>query len=275
MLRTRAFGSLAAAVLLAAALGLPAPAEAAHGHHGVYVGVGLGYGWGPYWGWGAPYWGWGWGPGPYYYGREPGNGMLGYAMMSGMGGLDVDAKPNRAEVWVDGRFVADARELDGDPSYLWLKQGVHHVVLYKEGYKSFDEDVLFTPGVLRQLKVQLEKGESRPPVAAPADARREPARPESGERRVDVAPRPEPAQPRPEAEGPGGGVRLRVEPQDAVVYVDGQYRGTGREVRRLRLSPGHHRIELVRPGYQQLQKEFDVEADKTAELELTLERGGH
>ena len=103
-------------------LGLPASAEA-HGHHGgVYVGVGFGgfYGWGPYWGWGAPYWGWG--PWPYAYGA-PGGSALGYAMMSGMGALDMSVNPKQAEVWVDGKYVADARDLDGDPSYLWLKRG--------------------------------------------------------------------------------------------------------------------------------------------------------
>src|SRR5512143_1043263 len=106
MLRTRRFGSLlvAAATLLVTPLGLPRTALA-HGRGRVYVGVGLGfggyYGWAPYWGFG-PYWGWGWGwgPGPYYYGAAERG--IGAAMASGMGALDVDVKPNRAEVWVDG-----------------------------------------------------------------------------------------------------------------------------------------------------------------------------
>ncbi len=187
MLRTPTIGSIAVATaLLGAALSLPAPAQARGRHGGGYVGVRYGgfYGWGPgpYMGWGAPYWGWGWGPGPYNYNHGLGTqqALLGYAMVSGMGGLELDAKPNRAEVWVDGKYVADARDLDGYPSYLWLKQGAHHVVLYKAGYKSVDVEVDVRPGVLQPLKVQLEKGDSQPPVRAAAEPR--PAEP-----RVEIA----------------------------------------------------------------------------------------
>jgi hypothetical protein len=257
MLRKRTIGSLvvAAAALLVTSVSLPSRAEA-HGHHGgVYVGLGFGgfYGWGPY-GWGAPYWGWGWGPGPYYYGGA--SSLLGYAMVSGMGGLDVDAKPNRAEVWVDGKYVADARDLDGDPSYLWLKQGPHHVVLYKAGFRSFEEDVEVRTGVVRPLKVQLEKGDSQPPARATAEAKPAEARVET------TAPRRE----------PGGGVRLRAIPGDATVYVDGEFRGTAREVENLGLPPGHHRIELVRPGFRPLVRELELEADRPVDLELSMER---
>ena len=174
MRRTPIVGSLAVAALLVAAFSLPAPAEARGRHGAVYVGAGFGgfYGWGPYWGWGAPYWGWGWGwgPGPYSYGGGP--ALLGYAMMAGMGGLDVDAKPNRAEVWVDGKFVADARDLDGDPSYLWLEKGPHHIAVYKAGFKTFEDDIDVTRGVKRELKLRLEPGDSLPPGPRPADRER-------------------------------------------------------------------------------------------------------
>jgi len=266
MLRTRTVGSLvlAAMAVVVTPLGLPASAEA-HGHHGgVYVGVGYGgfYGWGPYWGWAAPYWGWG--PGPYYYGA-PGGLALGYAMMSGMGALDLGVKPKQAEVWVDGKYVAEARDLDGDPSYLWLKQGSHHVVLYKAGFRSFEEDVDVNVGMIRELKVKLEPGESTPPAPASSEVRSEPPRPEGAELHAEAA--------EPQGE-PRGDVSLRVRPEDATVYVDGEYRGTARALHGLRLPPGHHRVELVRPGYQPLEKEFDVEAGRTSDLALSMERYG-
>ncbi len=37
-------------------------------------------------------------------------------MIAGFGAVDVDAKPNRADVWVDGKYVGEARDLDGYPS---------------------------------------------------------------------------------------------------------------------------------------------------------------
>jgi len=280
MARTQTLGSVVVAAMAVAVtpLGLPASAEA-HGHHGgVYVGIGGFYGWGPYypyWGWAAPYWGWG--PWPYYY-RAPGGVALGAAMMSGMGALDLDVKPKQAEVWVDGKYVAEARDLDGDPSYLWLKGGAHHVVLYKAGFRSFDEDVDVNVGMIRELKVKLEPGEAPPPVPAAPEARSEP-RPESTEPHAEPAePRAEGAKPRAEAAQPQGepqgAVRLRIRPEDATVYVDGDYRGSARALPGLRLSPGRHRVELVRPGFQPLEKEFDVEAGRTTDLALSMERYG-
>jgi hypothetical protein len=282
MLRTRTVGAVALAVsaVVVAPLGWPRSAEAHGRHGGVYVGVGFHggpyWGWGtPYWGWGAaPYWawGWGWGPGPWYYG-SPGGSPLGYAMMSGMGALDLNVKPGGAEAWVDGKYVADARDLDGNPSYLWLKQGPHHIVLYKAGFRSFEGDVDVHVAMIRQLKVRLEKGESTPPVPASAAVRPEPPPPVSAEppRPGGGEPRAEVATPEP---GAAGGVRLRVEPRDAVVYVDGEYRGPARDLPDLRLPPGHHRVELARPGFRPLEKEFDVEADRTIDLDLTMERSG-
>jgi hypothetical protein len=45
-------------------------------------------------------------------------------------------------------------------------------------------------------------------------------------------------------------------------------------VQGLRLPAGHHRVELARPGFQQLVKEFDIEADRTIALDLRMERAG-
>jgi hypothetical protein len=173
--------------------------------------------------------------------------------------------PKQAEVWVDGKYVADARDLDGDPSYLWLKQGTHHIVVYKAGFRSFDEDVDVNVGMIRQLKLKLEKGESQPPARASADVRREP-------RAESSAPSAQIDEPR--HEHGGGLVHLHVQPRDATVYVDGEYRGSSRELVELRLAAGHHKVELVRPGFQPLEKEFELPADKAIDIDLSMERAG-
>lgn len=168
---TKRAGTLAAAAALAsAALLLPQPAEA-HGRGGfrggpifvggAFYGPHFGFGWGPYWGWGpwAPYWGYG----PYY---RPAID-LNFAMMAGFGAVEMDVKPGQAEVWVDGKYVAEARDLDGTPSFLWLKEGAHRVQVYKGGYVTFDERIDVQPGVQKELKLRLEKGESEPPGTRP------------------------------------------------------------------------------------------------------------
>jgi hypothetical protein len=171
----------AASILVAAAavagigLVLP-PAVAAHGRGGahghVVVGVGGFYGYGPYWGFGYGYWPWGgpywWGYPGYYYGA-PGGVDMNYAMMAGFGAIEMNVKPNRAEVWVDGKYVGEARDLDGYPSYLWLEKGAHRIEVYKGGFASFDEQVDVQRGMRKELKIRLQPGSSQAPGPRPGD----------------------------------------------------------------------------------------------------------
>ena len=132
-----------------------------------WYGYGFGFGWGPYWGWG---------PGPYYYGYPAGPDMN-HAVISGMGAVELNVKPNRADVWVDGRYVGEARDLDGYPTYLWLSDGPHRLAVYKGGYALFDEQVDVRRGMKTELKIKLEPGESQPPGEKPFDKGREKAKP--------------------------------------------------------------------------------------------------
>ena len=173
----RAWLGTAVAVGMTVALAVqPARAEA-HGHGGghghVFVGGGFyspwfGYGFGPYWGWG-----WGWGPyAPGWYG-PPGGVDMNYAMIAGYGAVDLNVKPNQADVWADGKYVGEARDLDGYPSYLWLADGPHKLAIYKGGYKTFEEEIAVRRGVKTDLKVRLEPGESEPPGTKPGDKARD------------------------------------------------------------------------------------------------------
>jgi PEGA domain len=179
--RTRTL--LAAAAMLAAALSLPRAAEAhGHGVRGGYVGHGgpvvvrgfygfpyaypyysFGLGFGPYWG---PYWG-PWGYGGY---GPPGGIDMSAAFSAGYGAIDLNVKPGAAEVWVDGKFVAEAKDLDGYPSYLWLSEGAHKLIVYKGGYARFEEEVEVQRGLRKELKVRLEKGDSESPGQRPGKA---------------------------------------------------------------------------------------------------------
>jgi PEGA domain len=163
--RTRA---IVAAAVLTAAVGL-APAAEAHGRR-VYrpvrfVGAGF---------YGFPYYSFGWGPdfGPYgpHAFAPPGGIDMNVAMLAGFGAVNLNVKPGQAEVWVDGKYVADAKDLDGYPSYLWLQEGVHRVVVYKGGFARFDEQIEVQRGMRKDLKVRLEKGDSDPPGKKPAKA---------------------------------------------------------------------------------------------------------
>ena len=147
---------LAAATTLAVTTLLYPPAAEARGRIVFHGGFGFrGFYGPPYYAYGCGFWGPCFGPMVGF--------NMGMAAAAGIGAVDVDVKPGQAEVWVDGKFMAEARDLDGSPDLLWLKEGPHHVVIYKGGYRSFDEEISLSPGQRMNLKVRLEKGDSRPP----------------------------------------------------------------------------------------------------------------
>ncbi len=164
----------AAAILTLVALAAmlaPAPADA-RGRHGGFRGGGFVGVRAPVYSsfhgfYGPGYFGYS----PYYYGfygpqRYPGReGGLDptLARMQGWGAIDVNVKPKKAEVWVDGRYIGKAGELDGYPSYLWLEEGVHEIVIYKGGFQSYEREIAIHPGAVVNLKLKLESGDSPPP----------------------------------------------------------------------------------------------------------------
>jgi hypothetical protein len=94
------------------------------GFYNPYFGPYFGFGFGPYGAfgpWGGPWAG---------YGQAGGLDIMTVAKMTGWGALDLNVRPNRADVWVDGKYVGEARDLDGSPSYLWLEKGPHRLAIY-------------------------------------------------------------------------------------------------------------------------------------------------
>ena len=117
----------------------------------------FGMGWGPYGGWGYP---------GFY---PPGGIDMNAAMIAGFGAVELNVKPNRADVWVDGRYVGEARDLDGYPNYLWLADGAHRVAVHKGGFLVFDEQIDVRRGMKTEIKLKLQPGDSPPPGTKPAE----------------------------------------------------------------------------------------------------------
>jgi hypothetical protein len=72
-----------------------------------------------------------------------------------------------------------------------------------------------------------------------------------------------------------GTISLRVLPGDAEIFVNGSRRSWQRQNNRyaLDLQPGHHRLEVRRPGYAPYYRDVDVRAGATVTLDVTLRRG--
>ena len=165
--------AVAMAIAVAGTVAFQAPEAEAHGRGGrggggrvVYYGGGGFYN--PWYGFGAG-WGWGWGGYPAgFYQPEGGVGM-GAAMIAGMGAVELNVKPNRADVWVDGKYVGEARDLDGYPSYLWLAEGEHRVAVHKGGFLAFDEPINVQRGMKTKIKLKMQPGDSPLPGPKPTE----------------------------------------------------------------------------------------------------------
>lgn len=237
-------------------------------------------GWGPYWGatW-SGYWGGYWSP--YWYG--PG---IGYAAVYPRGGerygaLDTDVSPERAEVWIDGRKVGRADDFDGFPTYLWLDKGTYDIVFYLPGYKTIARQYSIYPGLVIDVEDRMEAGEAVHPLDLETKTherrderlRRDRERIESAAPEWSEAPGAEPEWL--DARREPGRLRVTVTPDDASVYLDGRFVGTGADLGRLRagllVDGGAHTLEIVRPGFLSERREVEVEGGEETPLRIVLE----
>ena len=67
-----------------------------------------------------------------------------------------------------------------------------------------------------------------------------------------------------------GGIRLRIRPRDAQVFIDGHYAGVVDDFdgtfQQLRLEGGGHKIEIRMPGFEDLEMDIHVQPGRTITL---------
>jgi hypothetical protein len=274
---------LAGVMLVLATVAVPAGAH--HwGHASVYMG------WNPWWGW----------PGPYY-------GPTTTAAPPDLAVMDTDVDPERALVYLDGELIGTADDFDGFPDYLYLEPGTYSVEFKLGGYKSAVMKVEARGGQSFPVDIELERvpgdrvaawydqpeGLPRYRVFGPrgADGKRvelaapdQSKRPETGDEadddsedegavdaqadeRQDEKASPPPRAPR------GAALELRVSPDNAAVYLDGELVGTGEELRRLQrglaVPPGKHQIQVMAPG--KAARELEVEVGPGERQQVVVE----
>ncbi|HET9482119.1 MAG TPA: PEGA domain-containing protein [Candidatus Polarisedimenticolia bacterium] len=196
-----------------------------------------------------------WGhPAPWYYDGGP-------RYIREIAYLDTDIAPEEAEVYLDGEYVGIADDFDGFPAYLTLEPGAHTIHFKAEGRRTVKRSIKVPRGAVLGLEFTLPEGvddaeESAEIVVPPAD-------PDSPEEYAE-----EPA-----GEEPGF-IRLKILPDDASVYIDGELSGSAAQMTRLhgelRLSSGRHRIDVVRPGYRPVKREIELGSGDRVTVEITL-----
>ncbi len=233
-----------------------------YGYYGYY---------GLYDGWYPGYWGgyYGWGPRPYY-----------SVHVRSYGSIRLQVHPKDAEVLVDGGYAGTVDDFDGIFQRLHVRPGRHELTFRCEGYKTHHMRA-YAPfdGTLR-IRYEMERGpsneetssvvgrpsdddpeEDAPAIAAGSDSDRDDEAEETDEPAAEAAPRPATAE-----------VKLEVQPADAAVYIDGKFAGNADDVDDLRLPPGRHRIEVVRPGRTTFEKDIEVSAGQSLVLKVALDK---
>jgi hypothetical protein len=250
-----------------------------------YYGNGNGHYYAPYY-YGRQYYYDGYDPFFYgYYGYSPFyySGAYGYApsYYSGRyrdsGSVRVMAEPEQTRVYVDGYYAGIADDFDGIFQRLSIPPGRHEIALKLDGYRSHTFRVYVPVDDTIKIHHVMERGtgEATAEVVGEAEYRRDEERArEDGDDRddhdSDRYDRQDREDDRDSAEA--ATVRLDLKPADASVYVDGEFRGSGRRAETLRLSPGRHRIEVVRPGYRTVDREIEVRPGDNQSVEIQLDR---
>jgi hypothetical protein len=170
--------------------------------------------------------------------------------------------PVETRVYVDGYYAGVTDDFDGLFQRLYIAPGRHEIALKLNGYVTHRVRVYVGGGATLKIDHEMQEGdgESYEDLTSPWEIR---------EPQFSAPP------PIDEDEGEivdSGELHLRVYPVDASVYVDGEFRGTGRDTGTLYLAPGQHRVEVVRPGFRTAEHEVEVSSEGVAKLSVELQR---
>lgn len=207
---------------------------------------------------------------PYYFYGPYGYHYYPYPRQSyrgdGLGALDLNVKPKKAVVYIDGNPIGPVGRYDGYPAYLWLEPGSYELTFYLEGYQTLTRRYTVRAEVVTAIHELLPPGEATPPP--------EPA---------PLPPPPEDFSLREDGDDHGvggeaeiGRIRLSIRPGDTAIYLDGHFLGTAEELAQLSagliVEPGQHTLELVRPGYVTEEVPISVPGGESVDVDLELRR---
>lgn len=165
------------------------------------------------------------------------------------GAIDCDVIPEKAEVYIDGKFLGIADDFDGWPRYLYVQAGNYEISFKLEGYEDLNLKVEIKPNKILRIKEKMRR-------VAPSEYREE--------KKEEI-----------QKKGKGQ-IYLKVFPEEAVVYLDGKFWLTAEEVSRLhsplQIDEGNHIIEVVCPGYENFKREVEIKTGEFLELNIVLNK---
>jgi hypothetical protein len=217
----------------------------------------------------SPWSGYQWGGYPYPYR---------YRVAPADASVRVEVEPRTSNVYVDGYYAGTVDEFDGVFQRLHVTPGQHEIVVQHDGYRSHRERLYLGPNATRKISHHLEKlaaGEPNEPpptpIAEPREAHGEstakPDRPGTFTRRVP-APMGRPRM------SSAGTLSVRVQPDDAEIFIDGErWAGGSDDVQLIvQLSEGPHRVEVQRDGYHRIALDVHVRRHETTPVNVSLSK---
>jgi hypothetical protein len=146
-----------------------------------------------------------------------------------------------AGVWVDGQYVGFVSELKGDKKVLLLP-GEHTIFARQTGYLELTQKIVTEPGKKTILTITLEKD------------------------------------PKAQFSASNAQVKLKVTPERAAVFVDGQFAGTANQFqgvgRAMLIAPGKHHIKIGLVGYQPFETDVTLSPNQKFSIKTDLVEGG-
>jgi hypothetical protein len=207
------------------------------------------------------------------------------------GAVKTKVQPKETEVYVDGYLAGIVDDFDGAFQKLYVPPGEHEIVLRLEGYRVYKKNIHVNSGRTFNLRHQMEplgSGESMAPAPEPPKQepppkvyRDEAPRPPRVEERTTPSPPTPPSPPRTESRRTSsshgfGTLSLRVQPEDAEIFIDGELWGSmvGFEQLVVHLPEGRHRIEIRRAGFQSFTTEVEIRRGEATPLNVKLDGAG-
>ncbi|MCU0285394.1 MAG: PEGA domain-containing protein [Acidobacteria bacterium] len=197
--------------------------------------------------------------------------------------------PDDANVLLDGKFIGEAYEFATREEPLQLHSLNHELVIKKEGYREELINLLdySTTNITIRLNLMAEKSyyqsqEKKRKVKDLETEMAETAKTGSKPGYVPV-PKTEPENVPPlETEKNEDtdmkeellNVMLEIAPKESSIYLNGKFWGIAPEngiIDNLRLEPGKYTLDIVKPGYHSIKKEFDIKG-QDVKLSIKLEK---
>jgi hypothetical protein len=145
-----------------------------------------------------------------------------------------------AGVWVDGQYVGYVNELKGDKKVLLLP-GEHTISARQTGYLELAQKIVTEPGKKTILTITLEKD------------------------------------PKAQFSASNAQIKLKITPERAAVFVDGQFAGTANQFqgvgRAMLIAPGKHHIKIGLVGYQPFETDVTLSPNQKFTIKTDLVEG--